>query len=49
MAAARIQRWALSLSGFDYTIEYVKGEFNSSDSLSRLRHVETTTIQNEAS
>ncbi|XP_055307053.1 uncharacterized protein K02A2.6-like [Sitodiplosis mosellana] len=37
MAAARIQRWALLLSGFNYSIEYVKGALSTSDSLSRLR------------
>lgn len=49
MAAARIQRWALLLSGFSYTIEYVKGELNTSDSLSRIRQFETTVVQNEVS
>ncbi|XP_055307289.1 uncharacterized protein K02A2.6-like [Sitodiplosis mosellana] len=49
MAAARIQRWALLLSGFNYSIEYVKGALNTSDSLSRLRQFETTTIHEEAS
>lgn len=36
MAAARMQRWAFILSGFDYTIEYVKGTENSADNLSRM-------------
>ncbi|XP_037929430.1 uncharacterized protein K02A2.6-like [Teleopsis dalmanni] len=36
MAAARIQRWALTLSGFDYTIEYVKGSENFTDNISRI-------------
>lgn len=37
MAAGRLQRWATFLSGFDYTLEYVKGTNNlSADSLSRL-------------
>lgn len=41
MAAARIQRWALILSGFNYTIEYVKGSMNSADNLSRISQFET--------
>lgn len=36
MAASRIQRWACTLAGFNYTIKYTKGENNSADSLSRL-------------
>ena len=37
MAAARMQRWALLLSGYSYTIEYRKGEDNPvADMLSRL-------------
>lgn len=36
MAAGRVQRWAVYLSGFDYTIEHVKSEHNLSDTLSRL-------------
>jgi len=36
MASARVQRWALTLSGFDYSVEYVKGSFNNADSLSRM-------------
>lgn len=35
MAAARMQRWAFLLSGFDYTIKYVKGVSNHADFLSR--------------
>lgn len=35
MAASRIQRWALFLSGFEYKIEYVRGKNNCADSLSR--------------
>ena len=36
-AAARIQRWALFLSGYRYKISHIKGEFNVvADSLSRL-------------
>ncbi|KAL7293237.1 hypothetical protein TKK_0013377 [Trichogramma kaykai] len=37
MAAGRMQRWAYFLNGFNYTLEYVKGENNSAaDGLSRL-------------
>lgn len=36
MAAGRIQRWAVYLSGFDYSIEYIKSENNLSDVFSRL-------------
>lgn len=46
MAAARIQRWAYILSGFDYTIKYVKGLLNHADSLSRFPQpepIETST------
>ena len=36
-AAARIQRWSLFLSNYDYTVEHKKGINNSnSDALSRL-------------
>lgn len=38
MAAARIQRWAFILSGFNYNIEYVKGSINTADNLSRISH-----------
>lgn len=31
-----MQRWALILSGFDYTIEYVKGVHNEADAISRM-------------
>lgn len=36
MAAARLQRWALLLSGYSYDIEYVSSKDNSADALSRL-------------
>lgn len=37
MAASRLQRWAIYLSSFDFTIEYIKGETNiNADFLSRL-------------
>lgn len=37
MAAARIQRWAFILSGFDYSIKHIKGVNNiSADCLSRM-------------
>ena len=42
MASARIQRWALTLSAYDYTIAYKPGEQNSNaDLLSRLPLPET--------
>lgn len=40
MAAARVQRWALILSGFDYTIKYVNGTFNDADGFSRMPQIE---------
>ncbi|CAK1597505.1 unnamed protein product [Parnassius mnemosyne] len=36
MAASRIQRWAVLLSGYDYNIEYVTSNKNCADGLSRL-------------
>ena len=37
MAAARIQRWALLLAGYEYTISYREGKkHNNADGLSRL-------------
>ncbi|XP_055306782.1 uncharacterized protein K02A2.6-like, partial [Sitodiplosis mosellana] len=36
MAAARVQRWALILSGFNYQIKYVKGVDNEADNWSRI-------------
>lgn len=36
MAAGRVQRWAVYLSGFDFTIEYVKSANNLSDTFSRM-------------
>lgn len=37
MVANRIQRWAIFLSGFDFTIQYVKSaKHGNADSLSRL-------------
>lgn len=36
MAAARMQRWALILSGFTFKINYVKGILNIADTLSRM-------------
>ena len=36
MAAGRLQCWALFLSGFDYTIQYIRGkEIEGADGLSR--------------
>lgn len=40
MASARMQRWALILSGFSYSIKHVKGEFNQADSISRMPQAE---------
>ncbi|CAH2109094.1 unnamed protein product [Euphydryas editha] len=36
MAASRLQRWAILLSGYNYKIEYVPSASNCADSLSRL-------------
>ncbi|XP_063635087.1 uncharacterized protein K02A2.6-like [Cydia splendana] len=36
MAASRMQRWAVLLSGYVYDIEYVRSEKNAADALSRL-------------
>lgn len=48
MAAARMQRWAFILSGFNYTIEYIKGSLNYADSLSRIGQHETTEHKGES-
>lgn len=45
MAAARMQRWAIILSGFNFQMKYIKGHLNSADSLSRMPQpapIETT-------
>lgn len=39
MASARMQRWALILSGFNYRVEYIKGCLNEADSFSRMPQV----------
>ncbi|XP_037822131.1 uncharacterized protein K02A2.6-like [Lucilia sericata] len=39
MASARLQRWALILSGFNYSVEHVKGTLNDADNLSRMPQV----------
>lgn len=50
MAAARMQRWAFLLSGFNYSIQHVKGSLNiAADSLSRIAQQETTAIEKECS
>lgn len=36
MASARLQRWALILSGFNYTVKHIKGVWNQADGLSRM-------------
>nr|XP_041633413.1 uncharacterized protein K02A2.6-like [Drosophila kikkawai] len=41
MASARIQRWSVILSGFEYSVEYVKGASNLADGLSRMPQWET--------
>lgn len=48
MAAARMQRWAFILSGFNYTIEYIKGTSNNADSLSRIGQFETVEHKQES-
>lgn len=46
MAAGRLQRWALFLSGFKYVIRYVKGKDNAgANGLSRLP-IESSTTEN---
>ncbi|XP_055922719.1 uncharacterized protein K02A2.6-like, partial [Eupeodes corollae] len=49
MAAARMQRWAFILSGFDYSIKYIKGELNQADHLSRIPQEEVGKISNDFS
>lgn len=41
MAAARVQRWAFILSGFNYKIEHVKGHSNDADNFSRMPQVKS--------
>jgi len=48
MASAQIQRWALNLSGFDYSVEHVKGSVNEADSLSRVPQDPLTQTQTES-
>lgn len=36
LSASRLQRWAVTLSSFDYNIEFVKSQNNIADALSRL-------------
>uniref|UniRef100_T1HF72 RT_RNaseH domain-containing protein n=1 Tax=Rhodnius prolixus TaxID=13249 RepID=T1HF72_RHOPR len=36
MAAGRLQRWALYLSGFNYTMKYISSQKNVADGFSRL-------------
>ena len=49
MAAARMQRWAFILSGFNYHIQYIKGSTNEADSLSRFPHQENVDNDDEKS
>lgn len=44
MAAARMQRWAFILSGFNYTIEHISGISNCADNLSRMAQQDTDQI-----
>ena len=46
MAASRIQRWALTLSGYNYTIVYREGQDNNADALNRLPIYENTEVKN---
>ncbi|XP_031343921.1 uncharacterized protein K02A2.6-like [Photinus pyralis] len=46
MAANRLQRYAVFLSAFDYTIEYVKSDKNVADCLSRLIEDNQTEMKN---
>lgn len=48
IAAARIQRWALVLSGFDYKIKYVKGSINYADNLSRISQASVSAVSSES-
>jgi transposase InsO family protein len=41
-ASARLTRWAIFLSGFDYEIIHVRSKFNIADPLSRLRQYESS-------
>lgn len=36
MAAGRLQRWALFLSNFNYSLKYIKGTTSKADGLSRI-------------
>lgn len=47
MASARIQRWAVILSAFDYSIEYIKGIENYADGLSRMPQFAVSNDSNE--
>lgn len=48
MAAARLQRWAVILTGYTYDIEYIRSEKNCADALSRLPiSVENSEIPSE--
>jgi hypothetical protein len=46
MAASRIQRWTLTLSGYDDKIVYREGKGNNADALSRLPISENTEVKN---
>lgn len=46
MASARMQRWAFILSGFNYSINHIKGVENHADSLSRMAQIKSN-VANE--
>lgn len=48
MAASRLQRWAHTLSGFNYSIQYVKGKDNQADMFSRLPLNEVDSLNESA-
>lgn len=47
MAASRLTRWAITLSAYDYHIEYTPGKLNGADGLSRLPLPSTESTQLE--
>ncbi|CAG9120903.1 unnamed protein product [Plutella xylostella] len=46
-AASRLQRWAIKLSAYDFTIEYVKTDKNTADVLSRLINSQKEVVASE--
>lgn len=47
MPSARVQRCAFLLSGFNYTIEYIKGKVNEADEISKISQYESKEELNE--